>query len=330
MALNFYVAYNVPNIPSGIFPRTEMPEVNKQLAIPELFLWKYLLKEQTSCGAGERSDNLSFRKQVQQYLDSDATTECSVPQPTSCPSSKVSVVLLSEGTNMRTLFLGLLSFLSYDRGFLNDSPIVDIFLVSTINEQELGKDTKYGKRILDWGKEGTVKIISVTSSLWDALEKVNPMSESVIWFNGDVKKNWSLSSIRNSHSLWKENSNSMIASHLMQTDSKCQLPELHHLMIPREFLCFFRHPLMDSFRRKASGNNLGVFKGIIALFWSILAHGNVLLAGEGDSGTNETINLPTPIVSFFGCGCSKQMKIRRAQKARGICASDVPSVQQRT
>lgn len=324
--LNFYAAYNVPNIPSGIFPQTETHEVNRGSSIPESSLWKYLLKEQTGCGAGQSSDSLSFRKQVQQYLDSDATSECSMPPPTVCQSSKVSVVVLSEGTNMRTLFLSLLSFLSYDRGFLDDSPIAEIFLVTTVTKNELGEDQKYGQRILDWGKEETVKIIHVTSSLWDALEVVNPLSESVIWFNGDVKKDWNLSGIQNSHSLWKENSDSMIASRLIQTEANCRLPDLHHLMVPREFLCFLNHPLMDSFRRKATGSSFDVFKGIIALFWSTVAHGNVLLTHEAYNVVNSTIDIPDQINSFFGCDCTKQVKVKPSQKPKGKCVSDAPRV----
>mmetsp|Transcript_38570 Transcript_38570/g.93283 ORF Transcript_38570/g.93283 Transcript_38570/m.93283 type:complete len:351 (-) Transcript_38570:791-1843(-) len=320
---NIYAAYNVPSIPYGIFPRTETKGVKKGLTIPESSVWKYIVKEQSSCEAKENSDNLSFQKQVQQYVESDATSECSVPQPTSCQSRKVSVVLLSEGGDMRTLFLSLLSFLSYDRGFLDDSPIVDISLVTTIDEKDLAKDPKYGQRIFDWGKEGTVKIVQVKSSFWDAMEKVNPMGESVILFNGDVRKNWKLSSIQKSHSLWKENSNSIVASHLVQTDAHCQLPELHHLTVPREFLCFLDHPLMDTFRRKAAGTSFDVFKSSIVLFWSALAHGKVLLSQEANKGMSKTVNLPSDISSFFGCGCSKQ--IIKAKEASGTCASNQPN-----
>lgn len=319
---NIYAAYNVPAIPYGIFPQAEVKEVKKRASMPELSAWKYLLKEQSSCEAKENSDNRSFRKQVQQYVDSDATSECSIPPPTSCQSSKVSVVLLSEGGDLRTLFLSLLSFLSYDRGFLNDSPIVDVSLVTTIDSKDFSKDSKYGQRILDWGKEGTVKIVQVQSSFWDAMEKVNPMGESIILFNGDERKNWKLSSIKTVHSLWKENSNSIVASYLTQTDAHCQLPELHHLMVPRDFLCFLNHPLMDSFRRKTTtGTSFDAFKSVIVLFWSALAHGNIILSQEPNNEMSTTVDLPSDISSFFGCGCSKQMRIATAQNASGTCAS---------
>ncbi|CAJ1953428.1 unnamed protein product [Cylindrotheca closterium] len=334
VAFNIYAAYNVPNIPSRIFPQTEMNEVKKGPAIAESSVWKYLLKEQSSCEGKEKSGNPSFRKQMKQYVNSDATSECSIPPPTSCQSSKMSVVLLSEGGDMRTIFLSLLSFLSYDRGFLSDSPIVDVSLVITIDEKDLANDPKYGQRILDWGKEGTVKIVQVKSSFWDAMEKLNPMGESVIWFNGDVKKDWKLSNIRKSHSLWKENSSSIVASRLIQTNAQCRLPELHHLTVPREFLCFLDHPLMDSFRRKATGTNFDVFKSTMVLFWAVLTRGNVILSQEANNEMIiRTVNIPSDISSFFGCACSKQTRIKSVQEASSACASNktnkngVPNVQ---
>jgi hypothetical protein len=301
LSLNLLAAWHVPPISSGIFiphGATERPP------IPETALWNELLQRHDECdntnGTIVGTTTTSFSQQVRRFVDNKQTNGCFVPRSSSCHIKTLSVVVLSDGKNLRTLFLNLLPFISY-------SPVDDVTLIANIDQKTLARDPKYGRRILDWHRTGTIKFIPVQSSFWTPMQKVEPNSGAVVWFNGDSPKNWNVAGLKTSLALWRENSRSLVASHVVQADQGCEVPLLHDLMMSRDYLCYLKHPLIDSFRRMAEKQDSTSIHDSVAVLWSFLAEGSIKIPAHRQ---NQTIpraqSVPDNMLKYFGCSCPAQ------------------------
>jgi hypothetical protein len=301
VSLNLLAAWRVPIISTDIFIRHEATE---RPPIPETELWNELLQRHDECdhtnGTIAGTTTTSFSQQVRRFVDNKQTNGCFLPHSSSCHIKTISVVVLSDGKNLRTLFLNLLPFISY-------SPVDDITLIANIDQKALSTDPKYGRRILDWHRTGTIKFIPVQSSLWTAMQKVEPDSEAVVWFNGDSPKNWNVAGLKSSLALWKANSRSLVASHVVQADQGCQVPLLHDLMMSRDYLCYLKHPLIDSFRHMAEKQDSTSIYDSVAIMWSFLTEGGIKLPAHRQ---NQTIpraqSVSGNMLKYFGCSCPAQ------------------------
>jgi hypothetical protein len=315
--LNLFAGlWHVPSISSGSF----IPQPSSfyiQPPISETILWQKMLNRKWDGCEGTlkmNSTNPSFVEKMNQFANNTETSNgCFMPRATSCHVEKVSVIIISDGKELRPVFLNLLTFLSY-------SLVGDIVLIANTDEITLSKDPKrYGQRILDWNTKGSVKLIPIKSSLWRAIQQVQPQSEAVVWFNGDSpKKNWRVTGIRESFEIWRENSRALLSSHL-QRDRECSIPVLHDFMMSKDYLCYLNHPLIDPFRHLVeSESDSSNVQNSIALLWKVLAEDNVMIPPRAESYyIDDQLGLPEDILGYFGCSCTNSTK--RPKQLNGRC-----------
>ena len=134
------------------------------------------------------------------------------------------------------------------------------------------KRNKYAKRILNWSRKGVVNVVSV-SSLWEAIDRLEVPSESVLWIDADYLHG----SHRNGNNIangtvlehrfrkWRDAPNALTIpqeSHIVPVSlsqinnhdddkdntlqSVCKFPLLHEMMMHTNYLCFFNHPVVGS------------------------------------------------------------------------------------
>lgn len=308
VSLNLLAAWHVPVASSGVFLHHEVSPTSQ---IPETVLWDDLLRRLESCGdtsAPSGNTTSNFYQQVRRFVDNEQKTGCFVPQDSSCHVTTVSVIVVSDGRNLRTLFLNLLPFISY-------APVDSVTLIVKVDRKHLSSDRKYGQRMLDWDRIGTITLISVQASLWTAMEKVEPISEAIAWFNGDIPKNWNVAGLKTSLALWKENSRALIGSHVLQ-DKGFQVPVLHDLMMSRSYLCYLRNPPMDSFQMMAEENDSASSHEAFTILWSVLSGGRITIPSHRQNRTiaaTKKKNISQNIIDYFGCSLHPNIYPTRSQ-----------------
>jgi hypothetical protein len=292
--------------------------------VSESVLWHRMLQEQPGCEvpiipAIQNETQLlpafGFRQHVQRFLESDPSIQtCLLPPLTSCFVTKYSVVVLSKGTNLRILFLNLMTFISYPS-------VQDITLILPQESKAiLAKDSKYGQRLLEWNKQRTVKLIIHEQSLWAAMQMVQPQSEAVIWMNGDVHKDWNGTRLKNYLGLWRDRSRSLISSSQVVQKlrgSSCSFPQLHGLVLHRNLLCYLDHPVVGPLRQYAEPLGWDITQNAIGVLWNHIGDGHSVAAPRSDrlrstatTGKRRVAEISTnTILNYFGCSCESKSTI---------------------
>jgi hypothetical protein len=222
--------------------------------IPDIVLWQRRSLQEESYGEcpngrGRILESNStalpgFSQEIRQYLQNSEYlhSSCFYPAGISCHTDKYSVVIFSQGKNLRQLMLNTLSFMSYPS-------VQDTTLVMDISAHLLKKNKLYGQRILDWYDKHSINLI-LQSPLWLAVANLQPKSEAVLWINGDGAKTWTATSLKHSFSVWKKKASSLIVTKVGSLGTEeCIVPELDGAFIHRNFFCYFNHPVIQPLKR---------------------------------------------------------------------------------
>jgi hypothetical protein len=222
-----------------------------------------------------------------------SNSKCYNAPSTACHVTKYSMIVVTNGTNLRTLFLNLLSWLTY----ANVAQLV--IVIPPAANATLGEDAKYGQRILAWNADSSHKIsVQVSTSLWTAdysrlLQEDDSNSDAVTWINGDVVDKGNHRGLDAGLELWKRHANGVVASRgwkvstlsnnqrrlqqLSNTttssistpafckddritatsvgdDDDISIPNLNGMIVHRNYLCFLAHPVLKNLHRFTNNN----------------------------------------------------------------------------
>lgn len=300
------------DISSAVFSQSSINPVEGG-PVSERILWRRVLQESSDCRLIRLRTNTTSnssatedvlppfgsRQNLDRYIEpqDEARQMCYIPSSTSCHVRRYSVVVLSKGTNLRHLFLNLMSFVSYPS-------VKDITLILDLDKESLSKDSKYGQRILQWNKQRTVKVINEQESLWRAIERFKPNSEAVLWMDGDTRKDWNGTVLKSAMNLWKENSRHLLTSQVNFGDESCSFPRLHGTMMHRNFLCYLDHPVVNSLRNYSAPLGWDVVKNSISILWNHLGSGHIVVPSRVNRTWMTNDQSTKAILHHFGCPCS--------------------------
>lgn len=278
----------------------------------EQVLWHRLLQETSECAqqksiATNNKDKntlpaFGFSAAVNRFLDSADTTSqstCYFPPTRSCHITKYSVIVVSNGTNLRQLLLNLMSFLSYPS-------LQDLTLIIPLDRDTLDRDREYGKRLLEWNKQKRIRLLPL-QSFWWAMKHLEPQSEAVLWMNGDGRKDWNGTVIKSHLQRWKQQSSSLVVTNALQHDdgAACLVPQLHGLVVHRDFLCYLDHPVIDPLRHYMEPLGWEAAQQAMAMLFQHVANGNVESSGYQTSTNTSTVTKSLQLVKttqdYFGC-----------------------------
>jgi hypothetical protein len=274
---------------------------------------------------GFRRDVGRFVREKRSSSSSPSSETCFLPPSSSCQFSKYSVVVYSEGKNVRQLFLNLLSFLAYPT--VTDVALILPFDIRTKTStwSNTNKDTPYGDRILEWVTRRTIRFLNADgeTSLWSAMQTIpSEGSESILWINGDVRKDWTGASLKQTFQTWRANPRMLFASKVVvessSSSSRCPFPDLHQLMMHRNFLCYLGHPVMNLIRQNvvmgssSSSSSWNITQNAVSMIWNHVASGHVVVPPR--LLTNETFETSivvdkrneadtSLILDYFECDC---------------------------
>ena len=301
LAFNLFAATHFPQIPMELLMTTD------QQRIPENVLWHQILdyRNRTNCHDREaNTTGISFHEKVDSFMKDQKSGGCFLPPSTSCNARKFSAVVYTIEQNTRNLFLTLMTLMSY-------GPVNDISWIGYAPDFELmPKDRKYKERIERWIAKGNINFISMNSSLWTAMQYLQPQSEAVVWIDGDRPKDFMLSSLKESLGVWRGDSRSIIASHI-EKDDTCSFPLLHGLLLPRDYLCYLNHPLMKYFRETVQKEDLKRIPDSIALVFQVLADGYVSIPSVKKKGR---IKKNRTQLDSFACTCTAKNSLSKSNK----------------
>jgi hypothetical protein len=306
----------------------------------EQVLWRRLLLQETSecpqhnSSATTNNNNNSnnnntlpafgFSAAVNQFLESPETTSqstCYFPPNQSCHVTKYSVVVVSNGTNLRQLFLNLMSFLSYPS-------LQDLTLILPLDRDTLNRDRDYGKRLLEWNKQNKIRLLPF-HSLWWAIQHLEPQSEAVLWMNGDnSRKDWNGTVLKSHLQRWKRQSSSLVVTNALQQQqhddgASCLVSQLHGLVLHRDFLCYLDHPVIDPLRHYTEPLGWEASLQAMGMLFQHVADGHV------ESSGYQTTTIPPPVTKslkllkatqdYFGCCKSPSAAIPAADSSGAKC-----------
>jgi hypothetical protein len=286
---------------------------------------------------GFRADVGRFVREKEARSSSSSSSEtCFLPPSSSCQVSKYAVIVYSDGQNLRQLFLNLLSFMAYPS--VSDITLIlpfDIGVATTSSVTtttlSAAKDTSYANRIIEWGKRRTIRLFHHNSnngetSLWSAMQKNNLHgSESILWINGDARKDWTGNRLKQTLQTWRDNPRLLFATRVVESSSsRCPFPDLHQLMMHRNFLCYLGHPVMNAIRQHAvvgsssssssSSSSWNMTQTAVTMIWNHVANGHVIVPPPIDGGGNQTFETSVGIakgieegtnliLDYFECDC---------------------------
>jgi hypothetical protein len=274
----------------------------------EQVLWRRLLQETSECSqqksiATNNKNNtlpaFGFSAAVNQFLDAADTTSqstCYFPPSRSCHVTKYSIIVVSNGTNLRQLFLNLMSFLSYPS-------LQDLTLIIPLDRDTLDRDRDYGKRLLEWNKQKKIRLLPL-HSFWWAMKHVEPQSEAVLWMNGDARKDWNGTNIKSRLQRWKQQSSSLVVTNALQHDdgAACLVPQLHGLVVHRDFLCYLDHPIIDPLRLYTEPLGWEAAQQAMGMLFQHVANGHVESSGyQVSTPVTKSLQLVKTTQDYFGC-----------------------------
>ena len=269
--------------------------------------WSGFSQDIRSYLESQNKSSSSFDNPNHATLQERKAGACFYPPETACDTMKYSVLLVSEGNNLRSLFLNALSFMSYPS-------VQDVSIVVLLDEYSsaaslLIKDKHYGSRIVEWGKQGTITLI-LRPSLWDAIVQFEPKSEAILWINGDMKKTWTATNLKRSFQLWKKQASALVAVNQLgifgSFDEGCVIPQLHQIFLHRNLLCYLNHPVTRSLKKYTEHLGHTEFKQqAIGMLLENLSDGIVSLEKMVSSikyfDIKKESNEGRAIVDYFGC-----------------------------
>lgn len=269
-------------------------------------LFKHLLKEVTEAKEAchhskeqqqSKSSSSKQRKSLARFgfvnalnkeILSLSPPKCLLPSKTACDvKSYTMLVTTTAGFDLRTLFLNLLSWITFD-----EATLVVVFMPLSTNET-LQADAKYGQRILSWHANDEHKVsIEFGSSLWTAnYTRFTDANNAIVWQNGNVPSSGNQRGLNAGLELWKQHATAMVASHAVSirqqtstsssskrnnnnknatafchdakativlqqeesdnaaTHATIQLASLSGLVHHASYLCFLSHSVFSSLRR---------------------------------------------------------------------------------
>ncbi len=207
----------------------------------------------------------------------------SPPSVPSCLSTQYTVVIYSSGhvrnhdnsvdtktkknSYWRNIVVGTMKFLAYPSVkrvnlVLRDTNVVVHQRKSSLLE-DAAKRNKYAQRVLNWNRNGDANIL-VVSSLWDAIDRLDVPSESVLWIDGDYSllKTSNDTELNDYFHAWREIPNALAVADETSLASlplsngrlpkekasgdTCSFPLLHEMMLHANYLCYLNHPVVGS------------------------------------------------------------------------------------
>jgi len=143
-------------------------------------------------------------------IPSPTTTKmCHYPPTTACRSKQYSIIVTSTASNLRILFLNLLSWLTYT----SVDSIAVVLLPRLQTNATLESDAKYGNRLLSWHSNPSHKVkLHLVDSLWDTRWSRLVSTEAVVWMDGDIPHVGNNRGLQAGFLLWKENSHELVTS----------------------------------------------------------------------------------------------------------------------
>ena len=205
--------------------------------------------------------------------------ECTAAPSAACHVSKFTMLVTFHGESLRTLFLNLLSWVTY----LEVSQIL-VLLPPSCNSS-IHEDAKYGDRLLKWHADASHLVkLEFTSSSWILSAPIQ--EEAVVWMNGNIPNKANYRGLEAGLELWKRHADSVVASQgwkikknqstshtttnaadaasllpfckhettksVIRSKDDIQIADLHYLIVHRNYLCFLSHPVLQSLHRFTS------------------------------------------------------------------------------
>jgi hypothetical protein len=278
-----------PTLSSSFLRRGE-PPTSRETRVTENEYWSRILNRSRSFTGDVQRKGIShtpsnnntqythsmFAKDIESYLSRNGELPSCVvpPQTPMCRTNHYTVVMYStdlEGkrptsstnqrlqrppsvpSRFRPLVTRIMTLLSYPS-------VASIVLILNVDDDTLRQDTQYGERIVQWREQDTIKVLQVSSSLWEAIPQVQGLvvTDSVLWMDGDHSKDWTGTLFKSTLHAWRENPSRMVVhddySLPMGYDSNngpcpVRLPTLHGLMMHKSYLCLLDHPILSHFQR---------------------------------------------------------------------------------
>lgn len=185
---------------------------------------------------------------------------CRLPEATAHSASSYARIVYSKASNLRLLFLNLLQWLI--------DPAMDECWVILPSEDLVKNDTAYGKRLLAWDRQPKHPVRLVYSdTITGGIPTIDVRSKvsSIVWENGDVPRRRTKHDTQVALELWKGDSATVftpVGWRLDHTDPVCgprdlrgfvdtnttvgALSSLHDVVHHRDYLCFLKHPAIQS------------------------------------------------------------------------------------
>ena len=248
-------------------------------------------KSKTSDGANSgnrpRLGRFGFTKALNNHLHLPTVSadkqpkqqECTAAPTTACHVSKFTMLVTFQGENLRTLFLNLLSWVTYP-----EVSQILVLLPPSFNAS-MHEDAKYGDRLLTWHADATHLVkLEFTSSSWMFNSRVQ--EEAVVWMNGNIPNKANYRGLEAGLELWKRHANSVVASQgykikkdqstalptsnpadatlslpfckhettesVVRSKAGIQIADLHYFIVHRNYLCFLSHPVLQNLHRFTS------------------------------------------------------------------------------
>jgi hypothetical protein len=314
LTLNIFVGWvavhRIPHAVSLISPASSVPfKKAPEKHETEQVLWRRLLQETSECAQESKSiatntknntlPAFGFSAAVNRFIDSaDITSQstCYFPPSLSCHVTKYSVIVVSNGTNLRQLFLNLMSFLSYPS-------LQDLTLILPMDRDALEQDRDYGKRLLEWDKQKKIRLLPL-QSLWWAMQHLEPQSEAVLWMNGDGRKDWNGTVLKSHMQMWRQQSSSLMATNALQHGGgvACLVPQLHGLVVHRDFLCYLDHPVIDPLRHYTEPLGWEATQHAMGMLFQRVANGLVESSVyQTNPVLTKSLKLLKTTQDYFGC-----------------------------
>jgi hypothetical protein len=231
----------------------------------------------------------SINNHLMKITSSQSSTKQCVSAPsTACQSTQYTMLVSFHGQQLRTLFLNLLSWITYP----HVSQIL-ILIPPSLNAT-IQDDSKYGHRLWTWHTNAEhIVQLEFTEHIWNISTAGDYSSaiqnDAVVWMNGNAppeKANYH--GLLNGWELWKRNANSVVASQgwniifpytqkhisnkklnisskplrpfcqydqatsVIHTHDEFHIPDLHYLIVHRDYLCFLSHKILSPLHRYIS------------------------------------------------------------------------------
>jgi hypothetical protein len=307
--------------------------------ITEEEYWNEILQYSNSSNCKLSSNNSNhttpFHSDIRSYIqrNPNAPSGCSLPptQPL-CQETQYSVVLYhssefqafdSQGDQaFRPLVIHVMALLAYPS-------LQDIHLIVSddfVAKMGTNVNAKYSGRILQWKEQRNIQI-HTAQSLWEAVSTVqNSIStQAVAFLDASQPKDWNGTLLKAQLHQWRRHPNQLVAHRYNPVIPKdtCQFPSLNGMMMHRNHLCVWNHPVVQRYVQQQHSSN---FK---SLDWNVAAaamslvllqaspgyemvSANIAIANQLSLGD---LTMLEDLVKYFGCTCKHASNDHNGSKA---------------